>query len=129
MKHKLTVYVNKRIVELAKASGMNLSEICEKALEKATGYQDAESLAARILEHQAQIKILTYAIDDLDDVHEGFDQLVAMYEKRHAVGTNYIGKTPTTDQDLTWIRAVKARYGLGSSRVEDLYARLRAAIA
>lgn len=131
MKYKLTVYVNKRLVEIAKASQMNLSAICEKALEKATGFQDPEALAARILALKAEIKVLTYGIEERHAVEVRLPEMIAMYEKRH-LRTNsesLTRRSPTEDQDMTWIRATKARYGLQGMRDKELYGKLKEGMA
>ena len=133
MKHKLTVLVNKRLVEIAKASQMNLSAICEKALEKATGYEDPEVLAERIIALKAEIKVLTYGIEERDAVQDGFPDLLTMYEKRHKYEnlrhTTSPMRPPTEDQDMTWIRAVKGRYGLQGMRDKELYKKLQEGLA
>lgn len=127
MKARTTIYVNKRLIELAQAAQINVSAICESALEEATGFTDPVTLAGKILRLKAEIRLLTDIMDDHKDIQDRFPELLAMFEKRHNLGTERIDgtwKVPTEDQDLTWIRAVKKRYGMADFRDRELLKKL-----
>jgi hypothetical protein len=121
-----TIYIEERLRDTAKAAGINVSSVCEDALEKATGYRSPETLATRILALKAEIRLLTDIIEDSNNIHSRFDEMLAMFENRHPSGN--VGG-PTRDQDMTWIRAVKGRYGLQGMRDKELYQKLKEGLA
>lgn len=126
MKGRTTIYVNKKLIELAKATQLNISATCEQALEEATGFKDAETLATRILRLKGEIRLATDIMEDSNNIHNRSAEMAAMYEKRHPKGMK-VG--PSKDQDMTWIRAVKGRYGLQGMRDKELYKKLREGLA
>lgn len=126
MKGRTTIYVNKKLIELAKATQLNISATCEEALEEATGFRDAETLAARILRLKGEIRLATDIMGTSNNIQNRFEEMSDRMKKRHP---KEMKGGPSRDQDMTWIRAVKGRYGLQDMRDSDLYKKLQEGLA
>jgi len=115
MKTTVSISVDSRLMRLVRASGVNVSKTCEKALSDLVGFRDARALAARIDELKREIEVLSSTFVHTKSLDERVQVMRRLYENRHSSNPDL-----TEQQDLTWLRTVKGLYGLEDMQEEEL---------